>query len=155
MECPFCKNTYTTASGLTIHLESGTCTSGLNRQKINDAVRQMDRHHVITRPMIQMPGYSNTKTYATEHAWNGSGFQCYLCNKTFNLLHGLNNHLQSPVHEQSMYRCPKASCGKQFKLLSGLVQHVESESCGVMRFDTVQNQAKTGLQNMVGRMITG
>lgn len=93
----------------------------------------MDRNHVITRPMIQMPGFSNIETYATKHAWNGSGFQCYLCNKTFNLLHGLNNYLKSPVHEQSMYRCPKASCGKEFKVLSGLVPHVESECCRVMR----------------------
>jgi hypothetical protein len=39
-------------------------------------------------------------------------------------------------------------------VLSGLVQHVESESCGVMRFAQVQNQARNGIQNMVGRLIT-
>jgi hypothetical protein len=47
------------------------------------------------------------------------------------------------------------SCRKEYKVLSGLVQHVESESCGVMRFGAVQNQARSGIQNMVGRMITG
>ena len=35
------------------------------------------------------------------------------------------------------------------------MQHVESESCGVMRFGMVQSQARSGIQVMVGRMITG
>ena len=47
------------------------------------------------------------------------------------------------------------SCRREYKLLSWLVQHVESESCGVMRFGMVQSQARCGIQNMVGRMITG
>jgi hypothetical protein len=39
-------------------------------------------------------------------------------------------------------------------VLSGLVQHVESESCGLMRFASVQSQAKNGTESMVGRMMT-
>jgi len=155
IQCPFCKNNYTTASGLTIHLESGSCTSGLNRQKINDIVRQMDRNNVITRPMIEMPGYTNIEQYATEQSWNGYHFECYLCGKGFGRLYGLNNHLRSPVHEQKMYRCPGPACAKTYGTLSGLVQHIESESCGLMRFAAVQKQAKAGVYGMVGRMITG
>lgn len=156
MECPFCKNSFSTASGVTIHLESGTCTaSGLNRAKINNLVRQLDRNNVITRPMITMPGYDTVEMIATERAWNGYGYQCYLCSNEFSSLHGLNNHIRSPAHEQHMYRCPKASCAKHFKMLSGLVQHVESETCGLMRFQQVQQQARNGVQNMVGRMIMG
>jgi hypothetical protein len=153
--CPWCKNSYTTASGLTIHLESGTCTSGLNRQKINQIVQQLDRNNAITRPMITMPGYDNIETLATGRAWNGSGYECYLCTREFSTLNGLNSHLRSPVHEQNIYRCPGRGCGREYKILSGLVQHVESESCGLMRFASVQSQAKNGIQHMVGRMITG
>jgi hypothetical protein len=155
IECPFCKNAFTTASGVTIHLESGACTSGLNRTKINNPVRQLDRNNVITRPMIMMPDYSSVEIMATDRAWNGYGYQCYLCPNVFTTLHGLNSHIKSPVHEQPMYRCPKAGCAKPFRMLSGLVQHVESETCGVMRFEQVQQQARYGVQNMVGRMITG
>jgi len=76
-----------------------------------------------------MPGYnSDTPTMAIGRAWNGSGFECYLCHREFSSLNGLNCHIRSPVHEQALYKCPKASCGKNFKMLSGLVQHVESES---------------------------
>lgn len=106
--------------------------------------------------MITMPGYDDQgETIATARSWNGSGYQCYLCQREFNSLRGLNSHLSSPAHEQKIYRCPGRGCGGEFKLLSGLVQHVESERCGVMRFATVQQQAKNGIQNMVGRMIQG
>ncbi|KAK9365619.1 hypothetical protein V1509DRAFT_632564 [Lipomyces kononenkoae] len=155
IQCPFCKRSFTTASGVTIHLESGTCTSGLNRTKINAIVQQLDRNHVITRPMLTMPGYDNVEPIATELAWNGYGYQCYICTKAFQYLYALNNHLKSPVHQQDMYRCPKSSCGRTYKVLSGLVQHVESESCGIMRFMHVQQQARNGIQNMVGKMIAG
>jgi len=154
IECPFCKRPFTVASGLVVHLESGNCSSGLNRQKINDAVRRLDRGNVITRPMITMPGYENVQTFATERSYNGRCYQCCLCPRGFATLSALNAHMSSPVHEQAMYRCPKRSCGTNFKLLSSLVQHVESETCGVMQFGQVQNQARNGIENMVGRMIT-
>ena len=118
-------------------------------------VHKLDRNNVITRPMITLPGYSNVETIATDRAWNGQAYECYLCAREFTSLNGLNNHIKSPVHEQNLYRCPKMSCRREYKLLSGLVQHVESESCGVMRFGTVQSHARSGIQNMVGRMITG
>ena len=118
-------------------------------------VHQLDRDNVITRPMISLPGYSNVETIATDRAWNGRAYECYLCTREFTSLNGLNNHIKSPVHEQNIYRCPKMSCRREYKLLSGLVQHVESESCGVMRFGMVQSQARSGIQVMVGRMITG
>jgi len=155
IQCPFCKEDFTTASGVTIHLESGRCSSGLDRAKINDIVRQLDRRNIITRPMLTMPGYDHVKTFATERAWNGYSYQCYLCTRQFSTLGGLNNHIKSPAHEQHIYHCPKRSCGRTFKVLSGLVQHMESESCGVMRFTQVQQQARNGIQNMVGRMISG
>lgn len=153
MQCPFCKRSFATASGVTIHLESGQCSSGLDRHKINTMIQRMDRGNVITRPMIAMPGYDDVQTIATERAWNGRGYECYLCGKSFRTLQGLNSHLKSPVHEQDFYHCPQRSCGRTYKLLSALIQHVESESCGLMRFVQVQQQAQNGIQNMVGRMI--
>ncbi|CAG8956434.1 hypothetical protein HYFRA_00003818 [Hymenoscyphus fraxineus] len=154
--CPWCKTSYVTASGLTIHLESGNCSSGLDRHKINRQVQQLDRNNVITKPMITYPGYENSQTIATSRSWNGRAYECPLsCNREFNTLHGLNNHLKSPFHEQNIYRCPGRGCGREYKVLSGLVQHVESESCGVMRFSAVQHNARIGAQGMIGRMIQG
>ncbi|KAJ8058561.1 hypothetical protein OCU04_012739 [Sclerotinia nivalis] len=152
MECPFCPTHYPTASALTIHLESGSCTSGMNRQTINAQIRRLDRNYIITTPQIEFPSSSST-SIATGRSWNGCRYECGLCSCEFNTLQGLNGHLSSPVHEQKIYRCPGFRCAREFKSLSGLVQHIESESCGVMKFSNVQNTARGGINNMVGRMI--
>ncbi|CZR68985.1 related to zinc finger protein [Phialocephala subalpina] len=150
---------FTTAAGVTspqIHLESGTCPkANIDRHGINRMIQQLDTNHVITKMLLTYPDSSNTTYIATDRSWNGRAYQCYLCSRQFASLPSLNNHMKSPVHEQNLYHCPGRGCGREYKLLSGLVQHVESESCGVMRFATVQQQAKSGIQNMVGRMITG
>ncbi|KAM3065464.1 hypothetical protein ACMFMG_011648 [Clarireedia jacksonii] len=151
LKCPFCTSTHATASGVVIHLESGSCSSGVNRQKINAEIRRLDQNHVITNRLLTYP--SSTTSTATNRSWNGYAFECYLCSRQTATLGALNKHLNSPAHEQNLYHCPKAACGKQFKLLSGLIQHVESESCGVMRFRQVQQGARHGINNMVGRMI--
>jgi len=154
MECPFCTGSFTTASGVTIHLESGNCPSGMNRQQINEAIRNLDRNNVATKRMITLPGYGNGQSsMATERSWNGDAYECYICEREFGALNALNQHLASPVHEQKVYHCPKGSCGSEFKLLSGLIAHFESESCGLFRFQQVQRQARNGVQNMIGRMI--
>lgn len=101
-----------------------------------------------------MPGYTNVENIATERSWNGYGYECYLCHREFGSLTGLNQHLKSPAHEQNLYKCPNRACGREYKLLSGLVQHFESESCGVMKFSVVQQQARAGVNNMFGRMIS-
>jgi len=154
--CPWCKNNYATASGLTIHLESGSCSSGLNRAKINTQIRQLDRRNVITTPLLTMgDSYEDTETTATERAWNGDAYECYFCPREFGSLTALNQHLRSPAHERDNYHCPKAGCNRTYKLLSGLVQHVESESCGLMTFGQTQQEAQAGIRSMVGRMIRG
>ncbi|KAF8854831.1 hypothetical protein BDZ45DRAFT_747079 [Acephala macrosclerotiorum] len=156
IRCPFCKGGFTSASGVTIHLESGTCPkANIDRHGINRMIQQLDTNHVITKKLLTYPNSSNTTYIATDRSWNGHAYQCYLCSRQFAALPSLNNHINSPVHEQNLYHCPGRGCGREYKALSGLVQHVESESCGVMRFATVQRQAKSGIQNMVGRMITG
>ena len=136
---------------MTIHLESGTCPSGANRQKVNELVRSYDRDHLITDRLLTYPD-SNRRvdTWATSAAWNGDAYECYFCPREFRNLSALNMHLKSPVHEQKMYKCPK--CLNKFNVLSGLVQHVESESCGISRFREVK-AAMDSLTSNLTRMI--
>lgn len=157
IQCPWCKEGFVTASGVTVHLESGNCTaSDLNRQKLNHLVTRMDRNNIITKPLLTMPGYEdNCEIIATEKSWNGYGFECYLCDRQFGQLYALNQHLRSPAHDQNLYRCPERGCRREYKVLSGLIMHFESESCGFVRFSSVQQLAQNGIQNMVGKMITG
>jgi hypothetical protein len=87
------------------------------------------------------------ETMATEKAFNGVNYQCYLCSKTFGALLSLNSHLNSPVHRQKLYHCPEMACKREFISLAGLVNHFESETCGVMRFGE--------MQNCIGGIVTG
>ncbi|MCJ1283662.1 hypothetical protein MMC26_002993 [Xylographa opegraphella] len=140
---------------MTIHLESGTCVSGITRHMINDKIRANDQNHLITQRLLTYPddnGQSGrAETWATTAAWNGHGYECYFCSKQFGSLQGLNQHLSSPAHEQKIYHCPK--CMIKFKLFSGLVQHVESESCGISRFQEVKS-AMDRLTSSFPRMLT-
>lgn len=122
---------------MTIHLESGSCVSGITRQMVNSEIRARDTNHLITERLLTYPDSNGqVNTWATNAAWNGRNYECYFCPRQFRSLPDLNRHLQSPVHEQRIYHCPH--CTTKFKLFGGLVQHVESESCGIARFRDVK-----------------
>ena len=145
VRCPGkkCRKSFASGAALVLHLESGACRSRVTRQKINRAAARHDTQHIITIPS-RMLAYAQhgtapsvVSTLATERSWNGQAYECFLCHREFKTLVGLNDHLRSPVHEERMYRCPLgyAGCGAEFKALSALCQHVESETCGIRRFN--------------------
>ena len=148
--CPFCKVNYTTASGLTHHVETGSCphATGLNRETILRMVRERDPHGIITNKQIEWHKEENVKYSATNRAFNNSYWECYMCHNEFNTVNALNMHLNSPVHKQKVYHCPnsKGKCGKQFVTLAGLFNHLESEACAFIRFEKVQQQVGNVLQ---------
>lgn len=57
-------------------------------------------------------------------------------------------HLQSPVHDDKIYRCPTAyhGCNTKFTTLSALMHHVERGGCGVTRY---RSQIKRGLVDVM------
>lgn len=141
VRCPSrsCNATFVTEAHLVLHCESGGCPSGVTRRAVNKVVASIDRGNIITDPRRMIQESSNspiTQTWATGRSWNGEAYECFLCHKEFQSLTSLNQHLQSPAHEDNIYRCPPAwnGCRAQFKTLSGLMQHVESGSCDVERF---------------------
>ncbi|EGC48988.1 conserved hypothetical protein [Histoplasma capsulatum var. duboisii H88] len=142
VSCPFCKGAYTSASGVSHHLERGACprAPNLNRESILRAVRDRDPHGVITNRQIEWHGESSVEYLATDHAYNGSFWECYICHRQFNSKGALTSHVNSPAHQQKVYRCPnsKGKCGKQFTTLAALFNHLESESCAFLRFENVQ-----------------
>ena len=149
-----CNRSFISEAALVLHCEAGTCSSGVNRQVLNKVVSSMDRGSIITNPnrlLCDSPSSGRSTVWATSHCWNGTAFECVLCHREFRTLPALNSHLQSPVHEQSMYRCPPrwGGCNQDFRTLSGLFQHVESESCGVRRF---QNNMRDAIGSLTDGM---
>ncbi|KAK3388597.1 hypothetical protein B0T20DRAFT_98610 [Sordaria brevicollis] len=156
MECPFCRNNFTTATGLTHHLESSGCRNApsLNRDRIYQIIRQKDPSGVISKNLIGWTGgESNPNRYkATDRAWNGRAWACALCSRVCTTREGLDKHLNSPAHYSILYHCPNNNCPSEFKTLAAIINHLESESCRFMGFDAVQK--KMGQVVTKGRMIS-
>ncbi|KAI6015663.1 hypothetical protein EDC04DRAFT_2578163 [Pisolithus marmoratus] len=153
--CPFrgCDMAFVSKSALILHLESGSCQSGVNRQRVNQYVRDMDRNNAIIDPSRLLTAGDNTSVdyIATERSWNGNAFECVLCHSRFAALRDLNRHLASPRHQSKIYKCPLSSCGVHFRTLSALCQHVESEKCGIMKFQVVKRTLDSMLTG-IGRI---
>lgn len=140
-----------------LHLESGTCRSGVNRRIVDTTIRQYDRNNVITNPARLLTGgdsNSDTTYIASDAAWNGSSYECYFCHLEFRSLNSLNQHLASPRHQTRNYYCPLDTCRQPFTTLSGLCQHIESQRCGVARFRQVQNAMNRVLGGAQRGMLT-
>jgi hypothetical protein len=86
--------------------------------------------------------WNHQEYHATQQAYNGSAWQCYLCPNAFDTVALLNNHVNSSVHRQEIYHCTNPSCAQQFPSLSQLFGHLEVDRCSFMRFD--HGGAKTG-----------
>ncbi|KAK1621674.1 hypothetical protein BDP81DRAFT_411867 [Colletotrichum phormii] len=150
IQCPFCRQTSNTATGLIHHLERGACPNApLDRDKLYQAVRARDPNGVISKKLLEWhasptypPGEQhNNPTYtATDrtHNYHIGAYECCLCHRAFSTLNGLNQHLNSPTHQQKLYHCPNHRCGREFTTLAAAINHLESESCGYMRFKAVQ-----------------
>jgi DNA-directed RNA polymerase subunit RPC12/RpoP len=151
--CPFCKTALTSASGLSHHLETGSCprAPNINHHTIFGAISQRDPKSLLTNKLLTYPD-SNIQNIATHATWNGSSYECYLCHRKHNTLRALNQHLNSPVHSEKLYHCPNCSCNRQFVRLASLFNHLESESCKFVRFERVQQQVHnliTGRQKLL------
>ncbi|KAB5595390.1 Zinc finger protein [Ceratobasidium theobromae] len=150
--CPghSCGAQFISNGALFLHLEAGVCRSGATRQALNRLIAARDTQHIITNPSRMIAG--TTQTWATERAWNEDtgNYECYFCHKEYETLARLNQHLASPAHERPIYHCPKLGhgCQAKFKTMSGLCQHVENGSCGVMRFNLIQQT----MNNFIGGM---
>jgi hypothetical protein len=136
MNCPVpsCKCKFKSGSGIAHHVENGKVHKNITRQDVTITVQALDVNKTISvRQQIAAPSNviasATTITYsATEEAFNGRSYQCFLCSKdTFKTLNALNSHLNSPAHDANEFKCP--ICAKEFKVVSALAQHVETYGC--------------------------
>jgi len=55
--------------------------------------------------------------------------------------------MTSRTDQQALYHCPNRGCAHDFKTLAAIINHLESETCGAMRFETVQRN--------IGNIVSG
>ncbi|THU88906.1 hypothetical protein K435DRAFT_781861 [Dendrothele bispora CBS 962.96] len=154
--CPLCSRDFKVPSAVADHIESGACTNGkITRHHVTAAVHAMNISPSITiTKRITGSAIPTVTTYtATELAFNGRAYECYLCNHGFKTLKSLNTHLTSPAHDAKEFICPHEKCQKNFKVLSALIRHIESECCGLAKLQSVRKFAHT-LTGQFSRMLT-
>jgi hypothetical protein len=159
ISCPFCQACFVTASGVSHHLESSSCPKARNLSStvIHRALSQRDPNGVITERLLEWhDGNTINSTWDPRSAYNGSGYECYICHREFGSPKALEQHIRSPAHQAPLYHCPNKSgkCGgKRFPTLAAFFNHLESESCGNTKFATVQKSVNGfltgGGQNMI------
>ena len=144
-----CGRMFPDRSAVALHLEAGSCSSGVTRAMIDNFMRTHDQQRLVTaaQPMLIEGPASNSQTctmYATERSYDHrrQAYVCVLCNNTFKALRSLNAHLSSPRHaytdvddanRQKLYKCPNKACNRPFTTLSGVIQHAEYGGCGVLQ----------------------
>ncbi|KAK0200704.1 hypothetical protein DFS33DRAFT_1265898 [Desarmillaria ectypa] len=140
--CTMCSKKFKAPSEIAAHIESGGCNPNINRHHVSAAIHAMNISPPITiARRIEGPANPVVHFSATNMAFNGKAYECYICHDMFATLRSLNLHLNSPVHDAEEFKCPKRRCGKKFKVISSLIQHIESESCGIARFTAVRMEA--------------
>ncbi|PVI03979.1 hypothetical protein DM02DRAFT_557027 [Periconia macrospinosa] len=146
--CPFCQAKFTTASGLSHHLERSAChlAKSVTKVGIYKTIHRRDTKRLITDEDIDPSTVVEIETIATEAAWNNRAFECYFCHREFKTLNRLNQHLHSGIHSHNhpgeLYHCMNFNCPRTFDALGALFAHLESESCAFVKFLTVQRNVE-------------
>jgi len=140
LNCPLCSKNFKLPSAIALHIESGGCHD-IHRHQVTAVIHSLELVPTISISH-RIQGSSDTASrtiasYATEQAFNGTAYECYLCHRAFRTLVSLNAHLNSPAHDDDEFKCPK--CKRRYKLISGLIQHIEAEVCGLARFEQVED----------------
>jgi len=155
-ECPLCSKSFGAASAVAQHVESGACHN-VSRHQVTAAVKSLEIIPSITiSRRLEWPvdgQFTIIRSFATQGAFNGFGYVCSICTKSFRTLGSLEMHLNSPAHDHGQFECPK--CKKEVKLVSGLIQHIESESCGIAKFKEVRDIAGILMNSFSRRLMIG
>ncbi|KAH9971824.1 hypothetical protein BGW80DRAFT_420889 [Lactifluus volemus] len=99
LTCPGlnCNRSFSSSARLMLHLESGSCPSGMTRKELDRRVVGADRNNVITNPSRLLCGPSGceppvtTRVWATARSYNGESYECFLCHATYRTLAALTS----------------------------------------------------------------
>ncbi|GAA5900499.1 hypothetical protein JCM6882_001262 [Rhodosporidiobolus microsporus] len=138
-----CTHTFVSRSAAILHLETGTCTSGLTRAKLDAVVRGVDRSGILITPAARSDNSASpvSPAQAAADAEFDSGRQAYRCPRCastrFRTRRALEQHLSSPAscsgRQEKLYRCADPACARRFGTLSGLEQHAEVKTCDLRK----------------------
>jgi hypothetical protein len=119
--CSFCGAAWTSASGLFYHLESCPDAISMNNSAISEA--NMFTNKLLPWPVPDIPKIT------TDDAGD-----CRLPDT----LRAVNQDLNSLEQGEKLFHCPNTSCNSEFVRFGSLSNRLESGSCKLVKFETVQ-----------------
>lgn len=139
--CPHvgCNKAFLDNADLVAHWETGTCPSGVDRHRIDEAFVAVDSRYFTDPAVLVADSYGNrrapppSKARVRDSMRDGDAWKCSRCSRTFGTRDILRQHLRGPAHAPRFYRCAEAynGCDSYFSVLSALVRHTESECCSL------------------------
>lgn len=119
--CQICGKWFSSNQSLVQHTESSHGRAGVYRGVQSWEKSRRQTGQITTGVAAQDYQYevdSDMYDYETDT------LDCGMCSKYFSTARGLEQHLNSGVHEQKRYECQE--CGKTTTSLAGLTQHLEA-----------------------------
>jgi hypothetical protein len=101
IECYGCSRMFTTYSGMIIHLESGSCDSGITNVDLNQsaAMCYQWRHCIHKEYCDEM---LEERDLSRDYIYTIYPFKCPTCGSDFSKLSGLFQHIDSQACEQTL-----------------------------------------------------
>lgn len=139
--CPLCDADYVDATGIISHLETGGCSvARFTRKTLYGFLLAADPDSVFTKSKLDPPMNIQRRHRQNRRGW----WECSICRREFYDWHDLNQHLNSPFHEQCLYHCPNDDeCDREFTTLAGVFNHMQGGYCGYMSYNDVQKRMKS------------
>lgn len=134
-----CSKAFLNEEDLIAHWETGTCSEGIERQRVNDVFVAADAACAFLNSKIldrgpdgkyKAPRLANGQTY--DGVWTGNLWKCPRCTQHFRDRAALKAHLDSSAHEPQIYACTReyGGCDTSYATLSAFVRHAANAGSG-------------------------
>lgn len=141
IQCSYCGDSFTTASGLTHHLERGACQSNTYSNDLLHAIAQV----ILDTTTVVYDWWSADERCRTRNSW-----ECSIrgCDKVCKTPHAIEQHMNSPAHEDDKpdpelpneIHCPGWRCEVVFTTVGAAINHLESGCCGYLSFGAIRDR---------------
>lgn len=153
--CGACKATFAAPSEMAYHMESGTCLDD-DETGMYPHILYFDKTRAFIVPNLisYLEGSITRIKKSTQSHFDvlNMCYNCPYCQASFDTAENLDVHLQDPVHDVKVYRCPGSQCGQRFSRIGGLLRHVEDTT--LCRMDFVRGDGgMADLKNFVNKVL--
>ena len=123
-DCPSCDRPFNSNAALIQHTEAAH-----GKDNVHHGVRMWEKSRNQSGELTtgQASGQYSYEVDNSDYCEQSDTWDCSICSREFTTARGLEQHLNSGVHEADLYRCQ--GCERTFRSLGSLNQHVTMTDC--------------------------